>query len=133
MAVLYFDGACSGNPGVGGWGYTLKDGEKEYAGCGGEKYTTNNQMEYTALIKGMEKAISVGVKRLIVRGDSLLVIKQITGEFRVKDPKLISLWEVVKRLESQFEEVCYEWVPREGNSEADRLAQRGKKVAEVMP
>ncbi len=126
MAVLHFDGACSGNPGIGGWGYTLKDGDKEYADCGGEKYTTNNQMEYKALIEGMKKALSVGVKKLTIVGDSQLVIRQMKGEYRVRDPKLIPLYRTAKSLEQRFDEVVYRWVRREENVEADRLAQKGK-------
>lgn len=96
----------------------------------GKKYTfsqavgekTNNQAEYLALIAGMEKARELGVKELTVRGDSQLVIRQMEGKYRVKNPNVKPLFEKAKEIERHFDRITYEWIPREKNKEADSLA-----------
>ena len=97
---------------------------------GNKKYTyrkqvgikTNNQAEYLALLLGLEKARELGIKNLIVRGDSQLVIRQMQNLYKVKNQSLKQLFQSAKNLEKEFAKVIYEWVPREQNKEADTLA-----------
>lgn len=79
-ACLYTDGACSGNPGPGGWGFVLVDFEnkKIFESGGGEKSTTNNRMEMTAIIEGLKEASSKKIDTLLVLTDSTYVIRGYT-------------------------------------------------------
>lgn len=79
-ACLYTDGACSGNPGPGGWGYVFVDFEnkKVFEGGGGEATTTNNRMEMTAIIEGLKLAVSKKFKSILVLTDSTYVIRGFT-------------------------------------------------------
>ena len=121
-AILYFDGASKGNPGPAGIGVVLLVGEKKYTISKNIGEKTNNQAEYTALIEGLKKAKELGIKELVVRGDSQLVIRQMKGVYKVKNENVKPLFEQAKELEKEFEKVAFEWVPREENKEADRLA-----------
>jgi ribonuclease HI len=123
-AVLSTDGAARGNPGPAGIGAKLEtpDGKvlaevSEYLG-----EATNNVAEYRALIAGLERALEHGVQRLTVRADSELVVKQLRGEYRVRDEKLKPLYELARRLIASFARVELRHVRREFNAEADRLA-----------
>ena len=121
--VMYFDGASKNNPGKAGIGVVIEreDGIKEeiskFIGI-----ATNNQAEYSALIEGLKKAQKLGIKKLIVKGDSQLVIKQMKGEYKVKNPDLKILYLKAKQLEKKFESVSYEWIRRKENKRADYLA-----------
>lgn len=123
--VLYVDGSCSGNPGEGGAGAVIRDGEgkvvsriKKYLGS-----VTNNRAEYQALLAGLEEARRLGMKEIEVYLDSELVANQINGVYRVRDAALRILErEVRKRLE-HFAHWVIKYIPREENSEADRLAR----------
>ena len=121
-ATLYFDGASSGNPGRRAIGVVLETPTKTYRFKKEIGKGTSNQAEYYALIAGLMLAKKLGVKELTVKGDSQLVIKQMRGEYKVNDPTLRKLYEKAKELESSFKRVYYEWIPREENKEADRLA-----------
>lgn len=125
-AVLYSDGASRGNPGPAGAGFVLcdRDGNPIREGCRflGEK--TNNEAEYEALLAGLELAAAAGCRRLEVRADSQLVIRQLNGRYRVKNRRLIPLVLRVKQLAARFEQVTFTHVPREENQLADRLANR---------
>jgi ribonuclease HI len=123
-AVLSTDGGARGNPGPAGIGAHLitPSGKliaeiSEYLG-----ETTNNVAEYRAVIAGLERAREHGVRRLTLRADSELVIKQLKGEYRVRDEKLIPLYNKARRLLDAFEQVELRHVRREYNAEADRLA-----------
>jgi len=126
-AILDFDGASKGNPGPGGWGYVLylEDG-RHIEGHGGCDMATNNQMEYRGLIEGLKKALELGVKELKVKGDSQLVIMQMKGVYKVKNPNIKPLYEEAKRYE-HFMKVDYLHIPREKNRRADKLANIGAK------
>ena len=86
---------------------------------------TNNVAEYTAAIEGLERAEELGARVVTVRSDSLLLVNQLTGRFRVKTPHLQPLHRRVRNLAAGFERVTFEHVRRELNTEADRLANEG--------
>ncbi|MFC1613542.1 ribonuclease HI family protein [Patescibacteria group bacterium] len=120
---LYSDGGARGNPGPAGIGAVLKNlkGEvvaeiSEYIG-----ETTNNQAEYKALIRGLEKAKELGVKEVECYLDSELVVKQMKREYRVKDKGLTPLFVQVWNLTLGFKKISFTHIPREMNREADKL------------
>lgn len=124
---LHTDGAARGNPGPAGIGIVLvrPDGEvaDELARFIG--HATNNVAEYTALITGLERALQFGVFDLDVYSDSELLVRQLNGEYRVKNAGLKPLYERVRQLAGQFRRVRYFHVPREQNRRADELANEG--------
>ena len=87
---------------------------------------TNNQAEYMALIKALEKAIEYGADKIHVQSDSQLMISQLTGEFRVKNKKLKPLYGIVKKLEGKFDNVEYDHSPRDNPDikQADKLVNQ---------
>lgn len=86
---------------------------------------TNNVAEYLAALKGLKTAAELGATRVLVRSDSRLLVEQLSGRFRVKNPTLIRLHGEVRALLPKFVDVRFEHVPRELNRDADRLANRG--------
>lgn len=123
--ILQFDGACRGNPGIMAIGVVLmKDGKKikELSKC--LDRGTNNIAEWKALIEGLKLARDRGYKELEVRGDSQLIIKQITGRYRVKSSNLIPLFHEAKKLCNNFEKLKFVWIKREDNSYTDTLCNR---------
>ena len=124
MATLYADGAAKGNPGPAGAGAVL-------FGDGGEVLAelhkplgkaTNNVAEYEALILGLEEAKRRGIQRLDVRMDSMLVVRQMQGLWKIKHPGLRPLALRAGALLAGFPTRTIEHVPRDENSHADRLA-----------
>ena len=87
--------------------------------------TTNNVAEYTAAIRGLERAAELGATDVVLRSDSQLLINQLSGRYRVKSEHLIPLHRRLRELARGFERIRFEHVPRERNSEADRLANEG--------
>jgi ribonuclease HI len=87
--------------------------------------TTNNVAEYTAAIRGLARARELGATDVTLLSDSQLLIKQLTGEYRVKTPHIRALFDQVVREARRFERVRYQHVPREQNTHADRLANLG--------
>ena len=85
---------------------------------------TNNVAEYRAAIAGVSKAAEVGGRRLLLRADSRLLIEQLAGRWRIKNPVLVRLHVELRRILERFDEVAFEHVRREFNREADRLANR---------
>jgi len=128
-AVLYTDGAASGNPGPAGIGYVLiTDGKKKrYSAFIGN--TTNNVAEYTALIEGLKTALREGVKEIEIYMDSELVVKQLKGLYKVKQPHLVLLYQKTKKLLGSFDRYQIAHVRREENKEADILSKEAIKVA----
>lgn len=124
--VLHSDGAARGNPGPAGAGAVLSEpGGKVLTRLG--RYLgmqTNNVAEYEGVILGLEKALELGVRHLDVRADSLLVINQLRGEWKVKHPGLKPHYERARALLKQFERVTLEHVRRELNVEADEMSNR---------
>ncbi|PKN36509.1 MAG: ribonuclease H [Deltaproteobacteria bacterium HGW-Deltaproteobacteria-2] len=121
---LFSDGACRGNPGVGGAGAVITD-DRENVVWEGKEYLghcTNNIAEYRALIMGLNGALDNGYKNLEVYLDSELLTKQINGSYRVKNENLKILMKDIRGLMASFDSVAVRHVPRLHNSHADRLA-----------
>ena len=120
MIDIYTDGACIGNPGPGGWGVVILQENDNFFLSGGEKNTTNNRMEITAVIEGLK---NVDSKDLTVYSDSTYVINTITKGW--KKNKNQDLWEILEKLVSE-KNVKWEWVKghsgNEFNEKADKLA-----------
>jgi len=121
---LFTDGACRGNPGLGGAGAVLMTGDGQVIATA-KKFLgrcTNNIAEYRALILGLEEALKHGASAVCVFLDSELLVRQIQGRYRVKNPALQPLMADVRALLSRFDDWQVEHVPRGGNATADRLA-----------
>jgi ribonuclease HI len=125
--IVSCDGAARGNPGPAGAGaqITTPDGEVVAEIAEGLGETTNNVAEYTAVIRGLERAEDLGATDVLLRSDSLLLINQLNGVWRVKTPHLQPLHRRVRQLAGRLESIRFEHVPRERNVEADRLANLG--------
>lgn len=132
-AVMYCDGACSGNPGKSGIGVfiSLTDDDALLLGRDREyrlsRYigiATNNIAEYSALIKGLEKARLLGIKKLNIFLDSELLVRQMNGVYKVRNNKLIPLFERANDLLKNFDKCTITHVRRELNKEADSLARK---------
>ena len=121
--TLRCDGGSRGNPGPGAFGFVLSDGEGKEREARGEYVgtVTNNVAEYKALIAGLEAAVRHGVRSLRVVMDSELVIRQMTGEYRVKNEGLKPLHAEARRKAAALGEVAYRSVGREDNERADQL------------
>jgi ribonuclease HI len=121
--VLNFDGCSKGNPGPAGIGAVIsKSGSEEWCGCQFIGNKTNNQSEYSALILGLKEALSRNIKQLQVYGDSLLVINQVTGQFKVKNVQLQELYKEALSLITKFDYIVFNHVYREFNKRADQLS-----------
>jgi ribonuclease HI len=119
---VHIDGAARGNPGPAAYAFILAaDGMSpvEEKGCLGN--TTNNIAEYTALVKALERASELGATRLLIHSDSELLVKQMNGEYRVKNESLKELFDEAKHLARHFQEVKLVHVRREQNKRADEL------------
>jgi ribonuclease HI len=86
---------------------------------------TNNVAEYTAVLEGLKRARELGATEVLLRSDSKLLIEQLSGRFRVKNPTLQRLHAEVRTTARPLSTINYEHVPRESNKEADRMANRG--------
>jgi ribonuclease H / adenosylcobalamin/alpha-ribazole phosphatase len=122
-ARLSTDGGARGNPGPAAFGYVLESEDGHVLAAHGEAIgrATNNVAEYRGLIAGMAKAAELGVRELEVISDSELLVKQMRGDYRVKNEALRVLWEEANDLERRFGRVRYTAVRRAHNELADRL------------
>lgn len=121
--TMNFDGCSKGNPGFAGIGAVIyKNGEEIWSGSKFIGVKTNNFSEYSALIFGLERAISMGIDHLNVLGDSLLVINQVNGVYKVKSEDLKDLYDEVINLKKQFKNIEFNHVYREKNKRADELS-----------
>ena len=128
---IFTDGACSGNPGPAAIGVVInKDGKtiKEISRSIGD--ATNNIAEYTAMIWALQEALVLKAGEVLVKTDSELMYKQIIGEYKVKHEGIKPLFDQVIQLAKGFKRVEYQHVPREQNSEADKLARLGLKTSQ---
>jgi len=125
-ALLYADGAARGNPGPAGSGAALvaPDGTVIAELTRFLGHATNNVAEYTALIIGLEEAARLGIDHLDIRMDSLLVVQQMKGVWRIKHPGLKPLALQAGALLAGFPSRTIEHIPRERNGIADALANR---------
>lgn len=120
--IIFTDGGARGNPGPAGIGVVIKSGGKtvkEYGKYIGE--TTNNQAEYQALISALQSAKEMGATEIQLFMDSELIVKQLKGEYRVRDAGLAPLYLKVHNLRAGFSKFFVSHVPREKNKEADKL------------
>jgi len=122
-AKLFTDGGARGNPGPAAYGYVLETDDGTVLAAHGEKIgvATNNVAEYSALIAGLEKALELSLPEIEVVSDSELMVKQMTGVYRVKNDALRDLSTQAARLARQIGNVTYTAVRREHNELADRL------------
>ena len=119
---LYTDGGSRNNPGQAAIGVVLMASDKVLEKFGKKiGIATNNIAEYSALIAGLEIAAKHSPKELICFMDSELVVKQLTGIYRIKETSLRNLAIRVKTIEKQFDMVQFKYIPRERNSMADSL------------
>jgi ribonuclease HI len=125
-ATLWTDGAARGNPGPAGLGAVLKRADDTEIGhvCRYIGRATNNVAEYRALLEGLALALQHGVRSIEVRADSELLIKQLKGEYQVRNPNLKELFVEAKLLLARFDSHRLLHVRRELNTEADRLANQ---------
>ena len=125
--ILYTDGAARGNPGKAGAGMVLLDHEQREVAARslylGE--CTNNGAEYRALIAGLELALENGCRQVDIMMDSELIVRQLTGEYRVKNAGLQPLHRRVKDLLTRMDRWRVKHVPRVENARADQLANQG--------
>ncbi len=124
--VAYADGASRGNPGPSSYGFVIYDEvgvelNTDFKALG---HGTNNQAEYEGAIAALEAAIELGADEITLRMDSLLVVRQFEGRFRVKNAKLIPLHKRLIDLRPRFARIRLEHVPREDNKVADSLANQ---------
>ena len=124
--LLRCDGASRGNPGPAGAGMVLFDPQGRLQANQGRYLgeTTNNVAEYQALLLGLEEARKIEVQKLRIFADSELMVKQLTGRYRVKSPHLIPLWREAVNALKKFEAWAIAHVPREENHLADAAANR---------
>ena len=132
MIVAYIDGGARGNPGPAGYGVRIEGPDGSVAGelHGGLGIATNNVAEYNGLLAALQWAVDNDQRRVRIRADSELLVKQMRGEYKVKNAGLQPLYLQARMLVMQLELVVFEHVRRELNTEADRLSNLGMDVAE---
>jgi len=133
---LFTDGACSGNPGPGGWGALLRFGERERSLNGGEAETTNNRMELMAVIRGLEalkQPCSVHIvtdSKYVLQGVTQWMVNWKRNGWRTRNKKPVKnqdLWERLDHLVARHE-VAWEWVKgHSGHSENERVDQLARE------
>ena len=129
--IVNVDGASKGNPGEAGIGVAVfdKDLNIVHESCEYIGAATNNVAEYKALILGAKLAIKFNAKNTLFKSDSELMVKQIMGEYRVRNTQLKSLYSEVQSLLGKLPEWEIKHVPREENKEADLLANKGIEMS----
>ena len=125
-AKIFTDGCSKGNPGTAGAGFVVQDldGEVLKEGSFALGHATNNEAEYRALILAMECCITLKISAGYFFTDSELMVRQIKGIYRIKNPRLIELAGEVARLKSHFDRFEIVHVPRASNQHADKLANQ---------
>jgi ribonuclease HI len=119
---MWVDGGARGNPGPAAVGYRIEDEAGEVLAEDGHAIgiATNNEAEYRALITALGRAAALGATEVEVRSDSELLMRQMTGRYRVKSPHLRTLWDEAQQAADGFERVRYVEVRRAENTDADR-------------
>jgi ribonuclease H / adenosylcobalamin/alpha-ribazole phosphatase len=132
-AKLSTDGGARGNPGPAAYGYVLETDDGTVLAAHGEAIgtATNNVAEYRALVAGLEKAVELGVDEVEVVSDSELLVKQMRGEYKVKNEALRDLSSAAAGLARQLGKVTYTAVRREHNELADRLVNEALDALEA--
>lgn len=132
---INIDGGARGNPGLGGWGAVVRDESGAVVAelMGALPHATNNVAEYSALLAALDWCIEHGAASLHVRADSLLLVQQMRGVYRVKNEGLKALHGKARLLVHRIGRVTFEHVRREENAEADRLANLAMDRAREAP
>ena len=122
--VAYIDGGARGNPGPAGYGVRIEDEQgtlvEEFNGYLGS--ATNKVAEYNGLVAALKYAQQHGHRHVHIKSDSELLVKQMRGEYRVKNPGLQPLYQQARAIAMGLDRIVYEHVRREQNKDADRLA-----------
>ncbi|MDP8261521.1 MAG: ribonuclease HI family protein [Candidatus Kappaea frigidicola] len=122
--TVFTDGASQGNPGHAGAGIVIFDSNgkkiKEVSQYIGQ--ASNNVAEYTALIIGLSEAASLKAKKVILKSDSELIVKQLNGQYKVKSDNIKALYFIASNLKKLFDHLTIKHIPRELNQDADSLA-----------
>lgn len=124
--VIFSDGGSRGNPGPSAAGYVVLDNRQEVIAEGGEYLgiTTNNQAEYQGVRLGLEKAIELGYKKVDFKLDSMLVVNQMRGQYKIKNRELWPIHERIRMLMTQFDRVTFTHVNRQFNQLADGMVNK---------
>lgn len=124
--TVYSDGGSRGNPGPSAAGFVILNHKQEIIEQGGEYLgiTTNNQAEYHGVRLGLERALEMGYRELDFRVDSMLVVNQMNGIYKVKNRELWPIYERIKRLVGEFDSVRFSHVKREFNQLADGMVNK---------
>jgi ribonuclease HI len=130
-ARLFTDGGARGNPGPAAFAYVLEADDATVLAAHGEAIgvATNNVAEYRALVEGLAKATELQLSELEVVSDSELLVRQMQGDYKVKNAALRELWAVAQDLAESFDRVTYSAVRREHNELADRLVNEALDAA----
>jgi len=132
--ILYTDGGSRGNPGPSGVGVVILDENKkkvkEFFKYIGE--ATNNIAEYSALIYGLEEAAALSAGEVLVHMDSELLVKQLSGEYKVKNADLKPLFEKALGILKQFNSFEVKHIERSKNKEADKLVNKALNLASLF-
>jgi ribonuclease HI len=139
LIEVYFDGLCQPiNPGgISCYAFLVKSRGRilhsDY-GVAGEPFSddsTNNVAEYTALIKALQWLLenNLGSAKIEIKSDSQLIVNQLTGDYKVKSKRIISLYKQALLLKSKFQDIQIKWIPRQKNREADRLTNKAYNKA----
>ena len=123
---IFTDGGARGNPGPAAIGIVIKNETSGTSTSMGMYIgiATNNIAEYKALIEALKSANDLKAENVVCNLDSELVVKQLTGAYKVKEPHLARLWLEAKQLEKTLVHVEYKYIPREYNKEADKLVNK---------
>lgn len=124
--TIYSDGGSRGNPGPSAAGFVILDNDQTVVEEGGEYLgiTTNNQAEYHGVRLGLERAIEVGYRTVDFKIDSMLVVNQMNGVYKIKNRELWPIHERIRKLMTQFDAVSFSHVKRELNQLADGVVNR---------
>lgn len=130
--VAYIDGGARGNPGPAGYGVRIEraDGRLLTEFWRPLGVATNNTAEYEGLLAALRYLLAQGVRRARIRSDSELLVRQLTGVYRVRHPRLRPLYAEARALADRFDRIAFEHIPREANRAADHLANLAMDEAE---
>lgn len=123
--ILMFDGGSRGNPGTAGAGFVIyKNDDEIFAGCAPLGHATNNFAEYKGLELGLQYAIKNSIKTLIIKGDSKLVLNQVTNKWKIKSINLKESYRNCRIMLAQLDNYTVEHVKRKYNKRADEMANK---------
>jgi len=137
-AYIYVDGGSRGNPGPAAVAYVVKSLDQETTLAKKARYigeTTSNVAEYTAILDALKQAHEQGIKKVLIRSDSELIVKQLKGLNKIRDPELLRLFHACQSEIDEFAVFGIEHVPRAENAEADKMVQdaiRAHKTTETI-